>query len=105
MGHLDLDVFVDCPEDEDSPRPYLRVPVHDFPNADGEESGGVVRVSATPHLLRDCDGRVLSVMVELAFETCAGAVSSRIVINPSSALELADLIIRAAVAVKVPEPG
>jgi hypothetical protein len=63
----------------------------------------VVRISATPHLLRDCDGTLLAVKVELAFVTCGGAVSSRIVIDPRSALELADRIIRAAFA--VPEPG
>jgi hypothetical protein len=104
MGHLDLDVFAECPDDEDDLRPYLKVPPPYFHDTERGESGGVVLFSATPHLRRDDDGKVLSVMVELEFETCAGAVSSRIVIDPKSALELADLIIRAAVAVKVPEP-
>jgi hypothetical protein len=104
VGHLDLDVFADCPDDEDDLRPYLKVPPSYFHNTEAGERGGVVRFSATPHLRRDCDGKVLSVKVELEFETCAGAVSSRIVIDPKSALELADLIIRAAVALGVPGP-
>jgi hypothetical protein len=103
VGHLDLDVFADCPDDEDDLQPYLKVPPSYFHNTEGGERGGVVRISATPHLRRDEEGRLLSVKVELEFETCAGAVSSRIVIDPQSALELADLIIKAALMVKAPD--
>jgi hypothetical protein len=102
MGHLDLDVFADCPEDEDDMRPYLRVPPPYFHDTEGGERGGVVRISATPHLRRNSDGKLLNVRVELEFETCAGAVSSRIVIDPKSAFALGELIIRAASV--VPEP-